>query len=70
MTDRKKREPPLTLSLGFEEALARLAQTDPKDIAAAYEQLQRDDKDVDRYVEERERSIRNGARRAGKRFRL
>ena len=70
MTEKKKREPPFVLAMGFNEALARLAQTDPKDLADTYEQVQQDDAKVDKYVEEREQSIRRGARRAGKRFRL
>lgn len=42
MTDKKKREPPLILNMGFEEALARLMQTDPKEIADTYEQVRRE----------------------------
>ena len=70
MTDKKKREPPLVLNIGFEEALARLVQTDPKEMADTYEQVRRDEEEVEKYVAEREQSIGRGVRRAAKRFRL
>jgi hypothetical protein len=70
MNENRKRKPPPTLSIPFEEALARFVQTDPKEIADTYDQVRRDEEELDKHVAERERSIRAGARRAPKRFRL
>lgn len=71
MTDRKKKTgPPPFPDIPFEEALARLIQTDPNELADSYEEIRRKEVEVERYVHEREQSIRRGARRASKRFRL
>jgi hypothetical protein len=71
MAERKRKATaPAVPEIPFSEALARLIQTDPKEIADLMERVKRQEKDVDRYVGERERSIRSGARRTGKRFRI
>src|SRR5438128_2264906 len=70
MKARKPRKPPLALEMDFEEALARLIQTDPKELTELIEEARREGKEVEEYVRERTRSIRRGARRATKRFRL
>jgi hypothetical protein len=54
----------------FDKALRRLAQTDPKELKDAFAEAQRESDEVKRYVEERKESIRKGASRAAKRFRL
>ena len=73
MTERKKprKEPDMDLTdMGFDEALARFIQTDPEEAKDAAKSVDRDDEKVRKYVEERRASIRSGARRSGKRFRL
>ena len=57
-------------NLGFDEALARLIQTDPKEIEDAADSVKRDDKEVREYVQERRESIAKGARRTSHRFRI
>ena len=56
--------------LGFEEALARLMQTDPEELAAEVEAVKDKDREIAAYVEERRDSIGRGARRTKHRFRL
>ncbi len=56
--------------MGFDEALARFIETDREEVEDAMKGVERDDREVREYVEERRDSIRRGARRAGKRFRL
>lgn len=56
--------------LGFDEALARLIQTDPKEAQDAADSVKRDAEGVRKYVEERSDSIERGARRSRSRFRL
>jgi hypothetical protein len=63
-------EKPLKLDMSFEEALRRLAQTDPDEARDELEKIAKKEEEVERYVREREDSIRRGARRARKRFRL
>jgi hypothetical protein len=71
MTDRKRPTgPPPFPDIPFEEALARLIQTDPKELADSAQEARKKEEEVERYAAEREASIRKGARRAGKRFRL
>jgi hypothetical protein len=71
MTARKKRKPSADISdLGLGEALARLLQTSRAELADVVEQVDREDKQVSDYVEERRKSIKKGARRTGSRFRL
>jgi hypothetical protein len=68
MTERKRKRPS---DMPFDEALARLIQTESKDVADEIEEIKRHDREVEEYVEERRRSIRQGARRGPKkRFRL
>jgi hypothetical protein len=68
MTKRDKE--PTDLEMDFGEALRRFIQTDPKELADLAEEAQRKGENVERYVQERIDSIRRGARRAPKRFRL
>lgn len=70
MTKTRKDRPDLLIGLGFDEALRRLAQTDPKELRDSIAQALHDEEETREYVEERRESIRKGARRAGKRFRL
>ncbi len=69
MTSRKDR-PDILIGMSFDEALKRLAQTNPKEIQESIAQTIHDEEEAKRYVEERRESIRKGARRAPKRFRL
>jgi len=67
----RKRKPNKDMSdLGFDEALARLIQTDKKELMDAKERVDKEVNEVGKYVEERRESIQKGARRTGKRFRL
>lgn len=61
-------EKPFKLDMPFEEALRRFVQTDPEEVKTEREKIVEKEKEVEQYVREREQSIRNGARRAGKRF--
>ena len=71
MTNHKKLAgPPPFPDMPFEEALARLLQTDPAELADSVKETREKEKEVERYIEERRDSIRRGARRAPKRFRL
>ena len=67
MNKRKKGVPDFP-AIPFDEAIARLLQTDPKEIADLAEEVKRKDEKVSCYVEERRQSIRKGARRSKKRF--
>jgi hypothetical protein len=58
------------LGMSFDEAVKRLVQTDPKELEDAFAETQRESEEVKPYVEERRESIRKGARRTSKRFRL
>ena len=68
--DRKKDDPNVFAGMAFDEALARLVQTKPEEISDFFDQVKKDEEEAGRYVEERRESIRKGARRASKRFRL
>jgi hypothetical protein len=52
------------------KAAKERAKAAKKMVEEAAEEMARDEKEVGEYVREREASIRKGARRAGKRFRL
>jgi hypothetical protein len=56
--------------MALDEALARLLQTDKKELEDAFDQACHDEVEAKRYAEERRESIRKGARRAPKKFRL
>ena len=70
----KKKTPhtkePALLEMPFQEALSRFIQTDPKELVDLAEKIKRQDGEIERYVDDRQRSIRSGARRTGKRFRI
>src|SRR5580704_13022180 len=66
----RKSRPPALADMAFDEALARFIQTDPREVADEIDEIKRRDREVTEYVDERRRSIRQGARRAKKRFRL
>ena len=70
MRVRRKREAPLILPMGFEEALARLIQTDPAEIIDARERVNKAQEDVEQNAAERRDSIKRGARRTNHRFRI
>jgi hypothetical protein len=63
-------EKPFKLDMLFEEALRRFAQADPEEARDEQEKIARKEEEVEQYVREREDSIRLGARRSKKRFRL
>jgi len=69
MTERKK-DAGSTFDMPFSEALERLIQTNPAELRDHLEKIRKEREDVDKYVKEREESIRKGARRAPKKFRL
>jgi hypothetical protein len=56
------------IGMAFNEALARLLQTDKKELEDAFEKARQDESEAKRYAEERQESIRKGARRAPKRI--
>lgn len=56
-------------NLGFDEALARLIQTDPEELTGMRERVAKEAEDVARYVEEQTADIRDGGRRFRKPFR-
>lgn len=66
-----KDRPDLLIGMMFDEALTRVVQkTDPKEVREAIAQAIQDGEEAKKYVEERRDSIRKGARRAPKNFRL
>ena len=65
-----KRKKLFHLDMSFDEALRRYGQTDPKELADMIEEANRAGEDAEKFIEERIESIRRGARRAPKRFRL
>lgn len=70
MSAKRKDRPDLLLGLTFSEALERFTKTDPKELEDAFAQTMRENEEAKRYVDERRASIRKGARRAPKRFRI
>jgi hypothetical protein len=68
----KKRKPDMKMSnLGFDEALSRLIQTDPKELADFHERVAKDAEDIERDAKGHFRDIERGGRRTFKRpFRL
>jgi len=70
MTGRKKREPPMELDMPFEEAMTRFVQTDPKEIADAYQRVRARQEEVRENVESRKRIIQNAGRPKGKPVRI
>jgi hypothetical protein len=70
MSARKKDSPPTELDMLFGEALARFIQTDPRELTKEIEKANKEAEETERYAAERRDSIRRGARRAPKRFRL
>jgi hypothetical protein len=55
---------------GFKDALLRLIGVVPKELDDVSDSVDQDEDRARRYVEERRESIRRGARRSGKHFRL
>lgn len=70
MTGRKKREPPVVLDMPFEEAMARFVQTDPREIADAYQLVKTRQEEIIKNVEAQRRLIQNAGRPSGKRIRI
>ena len=70
MSAPRKDRPDLLAGMSFSEAIQRLVQTDPKELADAFAETERENEEARRYVEERRESIRRGARRVPKRFRI
>ena len=69
MSDKEKPPHPMA-DWPFDEAMARLLQTDPKEIADAHQRVREGQEQVTKYAEERRDSIRSGVRRAPNRFRI
>jgi hypothetical protein len=70
MTKRAENPVPTPIEkLSFAEALARLVQTDPRELEQAYEKARRAEAEARQFIEERKASIRKGARRSAGRFR-
>jgi hypothetical protein len=65
----KERESPMPVDVSSNEALVR-SPLDPNEIAGTYSEVRREQKEVDAFINERAESIRRGARRAPKRFRI
>ncbi len=70
MTKSPVKKPTSLVGMAFDEALVRLSRVDRKELEQSFEDVAKEEKEVGRYVEDRERSIKRGARRSGKRFRL
>ncbi len=56
-------------NLGFDEALARLIQTDPQELADFHARVAKESEEVTRHVEQQTEDIRSGGRRFRKPFR-
>jgi hypothetical protein len=69
MNKPKRKEPKSLAGMSMDEALARLLQTNPKELEDMYEQTRKAEAEAARFIEERGHSIEQGARRAPKRFR-
>ncbi|MFN3818539.1 MAG: hypothetical protein ACK4R0_06030 [Blastomonas sp.] len=70
MNARKKGKPDMDMSnLGFDEALARLIQTDPKEIANLHERVAKDAKEIESDAKEHFDDIKSGGRRFKRPFR-
>ncbi len=67
MTDRKKKA---VIESDTDEAVARLLQTDPKELTDALKEVERKQGEVHANVESSRDSIQRGARRTKHRFRL
>lgn len=67
MNAKRKKSP--YADMDFEEALKRLAQTDPDEIKDEIEQVRKRQEEIREYIKERGESIQRGARRARVRFR-
>jgi hypothetical protein len=64
-----KRKPDKDMfDLDFDEAMARLMLTVPEEVEDMVEAIKKEDEGVKAYVEERQDSIRRGARRTKHRF--
>lgn len=69
MTARKKGALDLP-GLGFDEALARLIQTDPKELTDDFERTKRESDDIKRSVDERRTRLRAATAGPRKKFSL
>ena len=56
-------------NLGFDEALGRFIQTDPKELADVHERVAKDAEEIERDAKEHFRDIRAGGRRFKRPFR-
>lgn len=69
MTKPKKTRPD-KIETELDEVVARLLQTDKKELEDEITRSKRESDEAEKYVEERRDSIQRGARRAKHRFRL
>lgn len=56
-------------NIGFDEALARLIQTDPKELADVHERVARDAEEIERDAKKHFKDIRAGGRNFKRPFR-
>ena len=68
--NKRKKDVPDFPAIPFDEALGRLLQTDPKEIADAFEQNKARSDEIRQRAEERKEFIKRAGRPSGKRFRL
>jgi hypothetical protein len=68
--NKRKKETPDFPAMPFDEALARLLQTDPKEIADAFEQNKERSDDIKRSVDGRRQRLRSATRGPKKKFSL
>jgi hypothetical protein len=68
MTDKRDKAMPSTPNNGFDEALRRFIQTDPKELADAMERVRQGQAEVERRANEVRESIRRGLRQPGRKL--
>ena len=69
MKKRKKTPRPKAIESEFDETVARLLQTDPKELEAALARVRRKQAEVEKYVKGLEEDIAEGSDRPAKKFR-
>jgi hypothetical protein len=67
---RRKKQTSAEAKVPSDEAPLHPAQIDQTELTDFHQELERKEAEVDRYVDDRKRSIRGGARRTGKQFRI
>ena len=70
MTDDPKKPPEPSLDMPFDEAMKRLIQTDPGELADAHERIRQEQAEVRARVKEARNDINRGIRPPGRKLRL